>query len=90
MRILIYFDPRLKASEACVATFESKISDLEAQSVVSDTSLEDLLREINELSRCLQNIIIYGLPKSKYKDANVKKNFDSSKIAICFQQGVLK
>lgn len=77
------FDPRLAASEARITALENKFSNLGAQDHSSVTP-EELLREIGDRSRCLSNVLVYGLPESSSNDPNVRKNFDLNKIVTLF------
>lgn len=82
------FDPRLIASETRIAALEDRVSDLDARSGnVAAGGPEEIIREMNERSKCLSNIILYGLPESNSKDTNIKKNFDVTKVTTLLSTG---
>lgn len=78
-------DPRLTTSEARITAQETEISNLKSNGgTMNSSDTEEILREINERSKCISNIIVYGLPESNLKDANTRKKYDSTKISTLF------
>lgn len=78
-------DPRLMALEARITTLETEISRLKSNGgTMNSSDIDEILREINERSKCISNIIVCGLPESNSKDANTRKKYDSTKISTLF------
>lgn len=78
-------DPRLMAFEARITALETEITSLKSNSgTMNSSDTEEILREINERSKCISDIIVCGLPESNSKDANTRKKYDSTKISTLF------
>lgn len=78
-------DPRLMAFEARITALETEISRLQSNGgTMNSSDTEEILREINERSKCISDIIVCGLPESNSKDANTRKKYDSTKISTLF------
>lgn len=64
---------------------ETEISSLQSNcGTMNSCDTEEILREINERSKCISDIIVCGLPESNSKDANTRKKYDSTKISTLF------
>lgn len=70
-------EPRLSATEDRVTELENKL-----ESLTRNDSPEDILREINERSKCKNNLIIFGLTESTSNEAKIRKDYDTQKVSV--------